>query len=156
MIAERIFPNKIFIPLYMHVFMYICIKDKHNARKTRSKKSLAAVEGRCFPWLSVKEHAAITNAVKGCLQTRNICTSSRLQPWQTCRYMGKNTRLNISTLNTLNPTSKSIFEQRSCCLEWYTHRQRGSRKHRHFRSGIKSKAKGQIPKRQRSVSHFSS
>lgn len=49
------------------MYMLVCIKDKCSAMKTATKKSLAAVEGRCFPWLSVKEHTAVNNAVKDCL-----------------------------------------------------------------------------------------
>ena len=47
--------------------MYVYIKDKHNATKTTYKKTLATAEGRCFPWLSVKEHTTVNDAVKDCL-----------------------------------------------------------------------------------------
>lgn len=139
--------------VYMHVYM---CKRQAQCNEDYIWKKLGSCRRQVFSMALLKEHTAVNGAVEDCLQTRNICINIRLQPWQTCRYGGKNTRLNISELNALNPTSKSIFEQRSCCLEWYTHRQCGSCKHCYFRSGIKSKAKGQIPKRQCSVSHFSS
>lgn len=53
--------------MYMYICMYVYIKDKHNATKTTYKKNLATIEGRCFPWLSVKEHTAVNDAVKDCL-----------------------------------------------------------------------------------------